>query len=90
MVLALEVDAAGTRLRLARVEHVPEPLGTAAGWLVDDIEEVMRQLAASGVAAERFPGMDQDEHGVWQVPGGGAVAWFRDPDGNRLSLTRPA
>jgi hypothetical protein len=37
--------------------------------------------------------MQQDEHGVWTAPGGTLVAWFKDPDGNTLSvsqLARPA
>jgi hypothetical protein len=30
--------------------------------------------------------MDQDEDGVWTAPNGAQVAWFKDPDGNTLSL----
>jgi catechol 2,3-dioxygenase-like lactoylglutathione lyase family enzyme len=84
---AVVVDAGGTRLRLAVVPHVPEPAGTNAGWLVDDVNAAVRRLAAAGVTFERFAGMDQDVDGVWRPPGGGGVAWFRDPDGNRLSLS---
>ena len=32
--------------------------------------------------------MEQDELGVWSAPGGARVAWFKDPDGNVLSLTQ--
>ena len=85
---AVVVDAGGTPLRLAVVSEVPEPAGTNAGWLVDDVNASVRALAAAGVTFERFPGMDQDADGVCQPPGGGGVAWFRDPDGNRLSLSR--
>ena len=42
----------------------------------------------AGVELERFPGMDQDADGVWRAPGGDAIVWFRDPDGNRLSLSQ--
>jgi catechol 2,3-dioxygenase-like lactoylglutathione lyase family enzyme len=84
---AVVVDAGGTPLRLAVVPEVPEPAGTNAGWLVDDVTASVRELTAAGVTFERFPGMDQDPDGVWQPPGGGGVAWFRDPDGNRLSLS---
>jgi catechol 2,3-dioxygenase-like lactoylglutathione lyase family enzyme len=88
---AVVVDAGGTTLRLALVAEVPEPAGTNAGWLVDDINSAVRTLAAAGVTFERFPGMDQDTDGVWRpFPGAGGVAWFRDPDGNRLSLTQAA
>ena len=37
---------------------------------------------------QRFPGMDQDADGIWTVPGGARVAWFRDPDDNLLSVTQ--
>jgi catechol 2,3-dioxygenase-like lactoylglutathione lyase family enzyme len=85
---AVVLDAGGTPLRLAVVPEVPEPAGTNAGWLVDDVNATARALAAAGITCERFPGMDQDEDGVWRPSGGGGVAWFRDPDGNRLSLSQ--
>ena len=86
---AVVVDAGGTPLRLAIVPQVPEPAGTNAGWLVDDRPASVRALTASGIRFERFPGMAQDSDGVWSPsPDGGGVAWFRDPDGNRLSLTQ--
>ena len=85
---AVVVDAGGTSLRLTIVAEVPEPAGTNAGWLVEDVNASVRRLAAAGVTFERFPGMDQDPDGVWRPSGdGGGVAWFRDPDGNRLSLS---
>ena len=42
----------------------------------------------NGVRFEQYAGMDQDERGVWTAPGGAKVAWFKDPDGNTLSLTQ--
>ena len=87
---AIVVDAGGTALRLAAVQAVPEPTGTNAGWVVDDVNATARQLSAAGVPFERFAGIDQDQDGVWRPPGGGCVAWFRDPDGNRLSLSDSA
>jgi len=85
---AVVVDAGGTPLRLSIVADVPEPAGTSAGWLVDDVNASVRALTAAGISFERFPGMNQDPDGVWRpFPGAGGVAWFRDPDGNRLSVT---
>lgn len=87
-VYAVVVDAGGTPLRLSVVAKVPEPAGTNAGWLVDDVNASVRALAVVGVTFERFPGMGQDSDGVWRPsPDAGGVAWFRDPDGNRLSLS---
>jgi hypothetical protein len=36
----------------------------------------------------RIPGIPQDERGIWTTPNGDRVAWFKDPDGNTLSLTQ--
>ncbi len=86
---AVVVDAGGAQLRLSIVPEVPEPRGTNAGWLVEDVSASVRALAAAGVTFERFPTMDQDPDGVWRPsPDAGGVAWFTDPDGNRLSLTQ--
>ncbi|HSD01120.1 MAG TPA: VOC family protein [Gaiellales bacterium] len=63
---------------------------TVLGWVVSNIHGAMAALAARGVAFERYPGVVQDEDGVWTAPGGSLIAWFRDPDGNTLSLQEPA
>ncbi len=57
-----------------------------AGWSRTSTS-VAAALAAAGIVALRYPGMDQDEAGVWTAPGGSHVMWFLDPDGNVLSLT---
>jgi catechol 2,3-dioxygenase-like lactoylglutathione lyase family enzyme len=78
---ALVFDLAGTTLRIAKVERlVPQP-HTVLGWIVADLE-------AHGVEPARYPGMEQDEAGIWRSPGGALLAWFVDPDGNTLSLTQ--
>jgi catechol 2,3-dioxygenase-like lactoylglutathione lyase family enzyme len=84
---ALVFDANGTMLRIQKVEHVSPPPYTTLGWHVDDISETVRGLAAKGVTFERYPGLDEDELGVWTSPAGARVAWFQDPDENTLSLT---
>jgi hypothetical protein len=48
----------------------------------------MKALVAAGARFERFDGMPQDDAGIWRTPDGSAVAWFKDPDGNLLSLTQ--
>jgi hypothetical protein len=39
------------------------------------------------VRFSRYDSMEQDDVGIWTTPGGDRVAWFKDPDGNTLSLT---
>ena len=86
---ALVFDANGTMLRIAKVQAVAPSLYTVLGWHVNDIETTVRTLADAGVRFERYEGMAQDALGIWTTPGG-RVAWFKDPDGNLLSLSQPA
>jgi catechol 2,3-dioxygenase-like lactoylglutathione lyase family enzyme len=81
-------DADGTTLRVTRVDEVARGAYTVLGWSVPDIHRTIASLSDGGVAFERFPGVEQDSSGVWTAPGGAQIAWFRDPDGNVLSLTQ--
>jgi catechol 2,3-dioxygenase-like lactoylglutathione lyase family enzyme len=85
---ALYFDSNGTRLMVQKLDQVTPPHGTALGWNVGNMPEVMRGLIARGVAFERFEGMQQDEIGIWSPHPGAGVAWFKDPDGNLLSLSQ--
>ena len=85
---ALVFDAHATMLRIQKVEKLTPPGHTTLGWEVPDIAATARALRDAGVKCERFQGMDQDELGIWASPGGAKVAWFKDPDGNTLSLTQ--
>jgi predicted enzyme related to lactoylglutathione lyase len=85
---ALVFRVNGTMLRVTVVEErAPQPF-TVLGWSVPDIAAAVRALAERGVVFERYEGMEQDELGVWHSPSGGCIAWFKDPDGNVLSLTQ--
>ena len=66
-------------------EFVPVA-ATVLGWEVKDIEQVVSTLRKDGVVFEKYEGMDQDELGIWTSPAG-KVAWFKDPDGNILSVS---
>jgi catechol 2,3-dioxygenase-like lactoylglutathione lyase family enzyme len=85
---ALVLDAGGTMLRVVRVEAVAPAAHTVLGWRVADIHATLSELHGKGVQAERFGFLEQDADGVWAAPGGDLVAWFKDPDGNTLSLTQ--
>ncbi len=83
---ALAFDANGVQLRVQKVEQVqPQPF-TVLGWEVRNIRSAMDGLSRAGVAFERYAFLEQDEAGVWSAPSGTKVAWFKDPDGNLLSL----
>jgi catechol 2,3-dioxygenase-like lactoylglutathione lyase family enzyme len=85
---ALVFDLAGTMLRVTRVEQLePRPF-TVLGWRVANVANLVEELAERGVIFERFGRLDQDDLGVWRSPSGALVAWFKDPDGNLLSLSQ--
>jgi catechol 2,3-dioxygenase-like lactoylglutathione lyase family enzyme len=84
---ALVFDAHGIMLRLGMAKELPPAHGTVLGWNVPDIAETVKELAEAGIQFERYPQMKQDESGVWSAPGGAKVAWFKDPDGNILSVS---
>lgn len=85
---ALVFDAHGIMLRVTVVKDLVAALHTVMGWLVPDLEVAVRGLQEKGVRFERYPNMNQDDLGIWTAPGGTRVAWFRDPDGNILSLSQ--
>ncbi|MCU1283777.1 MAG: Glyoxalase/bleomycin resistance protein/dioxygenase [Acidobacteriales bacterium] len=86
---AMVFDANGTMIRIAKVsKYDPWPF-TILGWQVTGIEKLVTDLRDKGVKFEIFEGFGQDELGIWPAPDGSAkVAWFKDPDGNMLSVSQ--
>ena len=80
-------DANGTMLRIQKVSELLPPPHTALGWRVRDIARTVTMLRAKQVEPERYPYMQQDALGIWTAPSGAKCVWFKDPDGNLLSLT---
>ncbi len=87
---AVVFDANGTMIRVGKGQNHKPAIGTVLGWEVDDIHAAIQELSARGVRLEQFnlPFMKQDEYGVWNAPNGDQVAWFKDPDGNVLSISK--
>ena len=84
---ALVFDANGTMLRIQKVQTLTSAGHTVLGWHVVDVHETVEMLLKRGIIFERYPGLLQDEQGIWTTPDGHKIAWFTDPDGNTLSLT---
>ena len=60
---------------------------TAATWEVADIDATVDELASKGIEFERYPEMAEvDERGIHEIGGGGRGVWFKDPDGNIISV----
>ncbi len=86
--LVFEMD--GAMLRIGKVSGFTPAQNTVLGWETEEIVSAMNELAQKGVKFERYPNMGQDEMGVCTFPTGDKVAWFRDPDGNVLSVSQLA
>jgi catechol 2,3-dioxygenase-like lactoylglutathione lyase family enzyme len=85
---ALVVRTANATLRIQKVHAITPLPFTVLGWKVENIRATAKQLLSKGVKFERFEGMTQDDLGIWVSPSGAFVCWFKDPDGNVLSLTQ--
>ena len=85
---ALVLEAGGTMVRVVKVDDFQPAPYTILGWKVAAIAEEAATLKMRGIVFERYPGMEQDDLGVWHAPEGARVAWFKDPDGNLLSLSQ--
>ena len=87
--VALVFDANGITLRLVKLEKITPAHYTILGWEVSRIENVVKELQVKGIHFERYGFFKQDELGIWTAPSGDKVAWFKDPDGNTLSISEP-
>jgi catechol 2,3-dioxygenase-like lactoylglutathione lyase family enzyme len=87
---ALVFDINGTMLRVGKMSSFTPAQNTVLGWESKDIAAAVDRLVEKGVAFERYPNMGQDERGIATFPTGDKVAWFKDPDGNVLSLSQHA
>lgn len=85
---AIVMESNDTMVRLVRIDEFIPASYTILGWQVEDIEEVVKKLAAKGVLFERYSFLNQSEDGIWTAPEGAKVAWFHDPDGNTLSFSQ--
>lgn len=89
---ALVLRSGSTLIRLVKPQHIVVAPYTAFGWQVTDLDDKVFGLTARGIKFEiyDFLGEAQTPHGVWTAPSGDRVAWFKDPDGNLLSLSQHA
>jgi catechol 2,3-dioxygenase-like lactoylglutathione lyase family enzyme len=87
---ALVYDVGGQPLRVSPVSAHEPSAHTVVGFAVRDLDAAIRRLRSSGIELERFPGMPHDDTGVVRLRDRARVAWFRDPDGNILSVVEYA
>jgi catechol 2,3-dioxygenase-like lactoylglutathione lyase family enzyme len=85
---ALVMSVGGHNIRIAKVPNFKPLQGTILGWEVENIEAIVTWLKDKGVGTEKYPFVQDRELGIWTTPTGDKVAWFKDPDGNILSVSQ--
>ena len=85
---ALVMNAGGTMIRIAKAKDFTPAPYTVMGWEVDDMNAIVTWLTARGVVFEKYPFVQDQKLGIWTTPTGEKVAWFKDPDGNVLSVSQ--
>ena len=83
-------DSNGTILRIQRVPELVPTGSIALSWEVENLLATVASLKSRGIRFERMPGVEQDANDIFVAYDGTMVAWFRDPDGNLLSLSEHA
>ncbi|MER7763800.1 VOC family protein [Streptomyces sp. NPDC097619] len=84
--LFLELEGGNRVLLYPKDDHRPAGF-TVLNFPVPDVEAAVDALTARGVSFERYEGFPQDDKGVVRDPDHGpAIAWFKDPAGNVLSV----
>jgi catechol 2,3-dioxygenase-like lactoylglutathione lyase family enzyme len=85
---ALVMQAGESTIRIAKAGKFTPAQYTVMGWEVTDIEAMVKWLNGRGVTFEKYPFVQDQQHCIWTTPNGDKVAWFKDPDGNVLSLSQ--
>ena len=87
---ALVMNTGQNMIRISKIPTFTPLQSTVLGWEVKDIVAVAKWLAGRGVDLEKYPFVEDKELGIWSAPGGNKVGWFKDPDGNVLSISQHA
>ena len=79
-------SAGGPALNVYQSTTAGKTQATLATWYVDDIDQMVDELTASGVEFTRYDQFEHDAKGITPRAGGGRIAWFQDPDGNTFAI----
>ena len=85
---ALVMQAGKSMIRIVKGAKFTPAQYTVMGWEVTDVEAMVKWLNKRGVTFEKYPFVEDQKLGIWTTPNGDKVAWFKDPDGNVLSLSQ--
>ena len=85
---ALVFDVGGGDLRVSPVPATTPSAHTVMGFAVNDLDATVANLVDRGITFERFAQFRHEPNGAVTTLDGARVAWFRDPDGNLLSVVQ--
>ncbi len=85
-ILCVNINSGNHVIIYPKPNHQPATF-TVLNFPVDDIDKAVDELTNAGVVFEQYGGQIQtDEKGICRAPAGPAIAWFKDPAGNILSV----
>lgn len=81
------LESGDTRINLYRSEFAGTNKATTLTFEVDDIDKEVKELKGKGIFFEQYdlPGLER-RGDLYVAEGGFKTTWFKDPDGNILSL----
>ena len=79
-------ESGDTMINVYRSSFAGTNKATALTWSVDDVDQVVRTLKGKGIKFEHYDLPETRREGDVHISGDVKVAWFKDPDGNILSL----
>jgi catechol 2,3-dioxygenase-like lactoylglutathione lyase family enzyme len=85
---ALVIQAGESMIRIVKGAKFTPAQYTVMGWEVTDIDAMVKWLSGRGIIFEKYPFVQDQKQGIWTTPNGDKVVWFKDPDGNVLSLSQ--
>jgi catechol 2,3-dioxygenase-like lactoylglutathione lyase family enzyme len=83
---ALAMRCGENMVRVTKIANFTPAQATVLGWETSDIEGALAWLQKQGVAPEKYPWAGGSE--IWTAPSGDKILWFKDPDGNVLSISQ--
>lgn len=84
---ALVMRCGKNMVRVSKLADFTPAGHTVLGWEVENIKTAVAWLKERGIALEKYPFMKATDE-FWTAPSGDKVAWFKDPDGNVLSVSQ--
>ena len=85
---ALVMSTGKNMIRIAKLKGLTPAQYTVLGWEVENIEAIVTWLMERGVVFAEYPFIQDRELRIWTTPNGDRIAWFKDPDGNVLSVSQ--